>query len=202
MILQPTPADDFAAQARTAEMLAQTLQNQRAILEALRESMADGTPLAVDIDNFLPQLTDERLAAIDDNAWWDSLGEAVQAEAWVGFRAAMEGQRLPYPQDARLAAEAAFVRALRQGRSAAVAGVEARDAFLTVLAASQAAYQSPSAPVPTPAAPRAVRPELTVGVEDLDVTDAELIPETPQQREAREDREWRKFHRQRFGWNA
>lgn len=72
-------------------------------------------------------------------------------------------------------------------------------------AARQAAAQRP----PIPQSPRAAEPrrtapepaELTSSIEDFEVVDAELIPETRQEREAREDREWRKFHRQRFGWN-
>lgn len=54
--------------------------------------------------------------------------------------------------------------------------------------------RGPARRLPVPA-------EITADVEDLDVVDAELVPETRAERDAREDREWRRFHRERFGWN-
>lgn len=203
MMIRPTPADDFAAQARTDEMLAQTPKNQRAILEALRESIVDGTPLAQDIDALLPNLTDERLAMIADNRWWNSLGEAEQAAAWVSYRAALEDQRLPYPGGARIPAEQAFVAALRRGDSPTEAGRLARLAFLEGLAGIRAPQGLSPAPQSPPKPTTPLRPsELTAGVEDLEIVDAEVVAETPQEREAREAAAWRRFHRERFGYNA
>lgn len=76
------------------------------------------------------------------------------------------------------------------------------DALLNPPAARQAAPQAPPVPQSPPKPTTPVRPaQLTAAVEPIEVVDAELVPETRAERDAREDREWRRFHRERFGWN-